>query len=83
MAPPYPRIFEKDSKMTSTTMATSWQSARSTGSLIGKTTERLERINLKKLHRFVEAGLEEDDFAEVMEDLKTLKSCYNPDDFQG
>lgn len=83
VAPPYPKIFEQDHLKIASTVATSWQSARSTGSLVGKTTERLARINLRKFHRFVEAGLEQDDLAEVIEDLKSLENCYNPDKFQG
>jgi len=79
---PYPKIFANESTVESTTLATSWQSSRSIGCLIDKTTCRLERTNLSKLHRFNEAGLEQDDLAEVIEDLKTLGNCYTPEKWQ-
>ena len=34
------------------------------------------RIKLQKLHRFTEAGLDEDSLQETIEELHTLSDCY-------
>ncbi len=47
--------------------------------MVSKMSERMSKLNLNKLHRFQEAGLEADDVVEVLEDLYTLAKCYEPD----
>lgn len=40
--------------------------------------ERSAKINLNKLHRFQDAGLENDELLETTESLLSLYECYKP-----
>ena len=35
------------------------------------------RLNIKKHHRYLEAGLDEDDYQETLNEIAALKLCYN------
>ena len=53
-----------------------WQSSRDSGKMASILAERSKRINLNKLHRFQDAGLDEDSLKESIEDLYKLSDCY-------
>ena len=59
---------------------TCWQSSKGTGDHVNTLYERAKKINLHKMHRFGEAGLEADDYDEVLSDLANLKDCYTETD---
>ena len=77
---PYPKIFtDPNQQNSSLPILTSWNSSKGSGTMLRKMSDRVTRINLNKLHRFEEAGLEADDLAEVLEDLDSAAKCYEPD----
>ena len=58
---------------------TSWQSSTDgVGMTVKSLAERSAKINLNKLHRFQEAGLENDELVEITESLQSLYECYRP-----
>ena len=57
----------------------SLQSSKSVGSMIKSLAERCRKINLNKLHRFQDAGLENDELLESTESLNNLYECFNDD----
>lgn len=60
---------------------TLWQSSRGSGNILQSLVDRCARINLNKLHKFQDAGLDQDGLLETIEDLSTLSDCYkNPSD---
>ena len=77
---PYPKIFLKrdPSDILIPTLA-AWSSSTGSGIMLRKMMDRVSKINLSKLHRFREAGLETDDIGNVLEDLDTLAKSYEPD----
>ena len=93
--PPFPGIFDteklnekghlkadtegKVDKVSSVPMMTSWQSSKAVGEALRPLAQRMAKINLHKMHRFEEAGLEEDELREVVEDLTALYQCYQSD----
>lgn len=92
---PFPHIFDKrvtpsglmgDSDrdenvgVDSVASLTSLQSSGGCGDLLNTVVARARRINLHKMHRFQEAGLEDDDFSEVLEGLEQLADCYKESD---
>ena len=58
----------------------SLQSSNAVGLSIKNVAERCKRINLNKLHRFQEAGLENDELLETTEELVNLFECYEDSD---
>ena len=58
---------------------TSWQSSNGAGLLVKSLAERSGKINLNKLHRFKDAGLENDELLETTESLASLFECYKGD----
>ena len=60
---------------------TSWQSSTvGVGMMVKSLAERTSKINLNKLHRFQDAGLENDELIETTESLQSLYECYSPQD---
>jgi len=57
-------------------MVSLWQSSKNSGNIVSSLAERCSRIKLQKLHRFTEAGLDEDSLQETIEGLHTLSDCY-------
>lgn len=53
-----------------------WQSSRSSGKIVESLADRCQKIKLAKLHRFTEAGLEQDEFESIIEDLHQLSEAY-------
>jgi len=47
--------------------------------MIKSLAERCRKINLNKLHRFQDAGLENDELLESTESLNNLYECFNDD----
>ncbi len=77
---PYPKIFTDPNQQNSPLpILTSWNSSKGSGTMLRKMSERVTRINLNKLFRFKEAGLEADDLNEVLEDLDVAAKCFEPD----
>jgi len=65
-------------KVLSVPVLTSWQSSHGgAGTMVASLRDRGKRVNLGRMHRFVEAGLESDEFKEVLEDLATLADNYD------
>ena len=58
---------------------TSWQSSNGVGLMVKSLAERSGKINLNKLHRFQDAGLENDELLETTESLISLYECYTGD----
>ena len=76
---PYPKIFAQQDGDTSKPVLTAWSSSTGLGGMLRKMSGRLAKINLGKLHRFGEAGLESDDIEAILEDLDSLAKAYEPD----
>lgn len=55
---------------------TLWQSSQESGQIVQALAERSSKINLNKLHRFQEAGLDQDSLKESIEDLRKQADCY-------
>jgi hypothetical protein len=55
----------------------SLQSSKSVGLMIKSLAERCRKINLNKLHRFQDAGLENDELLESTESLNNLYECFH------
>ena len=53
-----------------------WQSSKNSGNLVKSLVDRCRKINLSKLHRFQEAGLDQDSLQEAIEGLNALSDCY-------
>merc|ERR1711890_129743 len=58
---------------------TSLQSSHEMGLAIKNIASRCGKINLNKLHRFRDAGLENDELLETTEELISLYECYEED----
>ncbi len=77
---PFPRILGEGAASSSSTSAlTTWRSgATEAGGFCRSLAERAGkvRVNGGRLHRFSEAGLEEDELREVVEGLEATADCY-------
>ena len=58
---------------------TSVQSSNGMGLALKNIAVRCGKINLNKLHRFRDAGLENDELLETTEELTNLYECYEED----
>ena len=91
---PYPNIFNENvtsdgficstprpvgKQVDSVPMLTSLQSTPEAGDVIGQLYESAAKMNIKKHHRYVSAGLEEDDYEETLANLKALALNYKTD----
>lgn len=90
---PFPHIFKKNVNkfgLVSTTersrfqgvetvpMMTSMQSSPDTAVLLNTLHSDAKKLNIRKHTRFLEAGLEEDDYQEILQDFVSLEKCYSP-----
>lgn len=88
---PFPRIFDdrvsssggvvgavpRKETVVATSVMTSWQSSSGgAGKHLDSLASRAKRINLNKMHEFVSAGLEQDEFADVLEKMEALRDNY-------
>ena len=64
------------SGVSSVPVLTSLQSSNGVGIALNSLAQRCKKINLNKLHRFQEAGLESDELLETTEELVNLYECY-------
>nr|ACO10413.1 misato homolog 1 [Caligus rogercresseyi] len=75
---PYPRIFDsvydKDERMN---MITSWSSSDTMEKILNDIAAQASKLNLNKMSRFLEAGLEEDEFKEVINGLMNIADDYS------
>ena len=55
---------------------TSLQSTSSAGNLLQHLLEETDRLDIKKFHKFMDAGMEEDDFKETLNSLRTIRQIY-------
>ncbi len=55
---------------------TSLQCTQSVGDLLTKLHDYSSRLNIAKFHKYLEAGLEADEFKETLDSLKTLAENY-------
>ena len=69
-----PPFWDSKSKIIPT--VTSWNSNPSSGNIAKTLSERLRKIKLSKMHRFQDAGLEQEEFEAVVENLTVLSECY-------
>ena len=77
---PYPSLFKTligDGNAKICPSLTLWQSSRNSGKIVKNLAERTAKVNLHKMHRFEESGLEQDELTAVIEDLITLSECYD------
>lgn len=65
-----------DSKSKIIPTMTSWNSNPTSGSIAKTLSERLQKIKLAKMHRFQDAGLEQEEYEAVVENLTVLSECY-------
>jgi len=65
--------------VTNVPVLTSLQSSSAVGFAMKSLAERCGKINLNKLHRFQEAGLDNDELIETTEGLINLYECYEDD----
>jgi hypothetical protein len=76
---PFPQIFGRQNGNASVPMLAAWSSSAGSGGMLRTMMNRLGKVNLSKLHRFVEAGLESDDIGNILEDLDSMAKSYEPD----
>ena len=62
---------------------TSMQSTAEVGVLLNALHTSAAKLNIKKHTRFLEAGLEEDDYWSTLEELSALEHCYDYGDDMG
>ncbi|KAH3882235.1 protein misato homolog 1-like [Dreissena polymorpha] len=89
---PFPQIFSKAISKTgyvstsdrpdgvsveTAPVITSLQCAPDLCDLIGQLTSSASKMNIKKHHRYLSAGLEEDDFTDVLDNLNAVANCYH------
>ena len=55
---------------------TSLQSTNDVLPHINSMLTEVNKLNIKKFHRFLDAGLEEDDYKETLNNLESLQNCY-------
>jgi hypothetical protein len=81
VARPFPTLLDpQDDGLDSVAMMTALRSSKGGGgSVLTALRDRGRRINLGRMQRFIEAGLENDDFHEVIEDLASLVDNYESD----
>lgn len=91
---PYPKIFSEsvsfdgflsstmrpsDKLVESVPMVTSLQSTCEIAGMVEELYDAASKMKIKKHHRYIAAGLEEEDFDEVLDNIKTLASNYKTD----
>lgn len=59
-------------------MMTSMQSSPDTAVLLNTLYSDAKKLNIRKHTRFLEAGLEEDDYQEILQNFVSLEKCYLP-----
>ena len=52
------------------------QTSKGAGDHVQSLVQRGKKINLRKFHKFIQAGLEEEEFKEILEDLESVYDCY-------
>ena len=62
---------------------TSLQSTSDAGNYIQALLQEVRKYNIRKFHRFTDAGLEVDEFQEVLESLKMFLKNYKNSDSEG
>ena len=65
--------------MESVPVMTSLQSSRNAGRHLGDLLTQARRLDIRRLHRLTDAGLETDEYHEVLERLQTVAGCYEID----
>lgn len=58
-------------------VATSLESTASMGEFVSSLHAEASRFNIRRHHHFIEAGLEEEDFTEMLQSLQSLAECYS------
>lgn len=58
-------------------MMTSLQSSSDIGNYVSSLHMEAARFHIKKLHHFLEAGLEEEEYLETLQSVHELADCYN------
>lgn len=53
------------------------QSTKESGKMVGELYEEAKKINIKRFHRFLSTGLEEDEFKETLNELANLGENYD------
>ncbi|CAE1330132.1 Protein misato homolog 1 [Acanthosepion pharaonis] len=53
------------------------QSTKESGKMVGELYEEAKKINIKRFHRFLSTGLEEDEFKETLNELANLSENYD------
>ncbi|XP_052797879.1 protein misato homolog 1-like isoform X2 [Mya arenaria] len=66
-----------DCGVESVPMMTSLQSTPELGTLIDSLYQAASKINMKKHHKYLACGMEEDDYAETLSSLMALRQCYS------
>ena len=47
------------------------------GGYVGSLQSEAARFNIRRHHHFLEAGLEEEEFTETLDNLQSLSECYD------
>jgi len=55
------------------------QSSARVGGHIAHLLTSASRLDVRRMHRLIDAGLEPDEYSEVMENLRTAAACYETD----
>lgn len=92
---PYPHIFDEhvnkggelsqfsrshDVGVESVPVLTSLQCSSSTQCLLQNLNKQTAKINIAKFHKFLECGLEQDDYKEILNNLENLAQAYSTHD---
>lgn len=57
---------------------TSMQSSPDTAQLLSTLYTEAKKLNIRKHTRYLETGLEEDEYQEILQDIADLQKCYLP-----
>ena len=75
----FPEEIFADKRQKEMSAKSLWKaSLNESGSYVKTLSDAAKRVDLNRMHKFTEAGLEKDDFNEVVENLSSLYDRYVP-----
>ena len=80
MKKPFPRILKDGTPESSMSTLTSWQSSDLAANHVSSLNDRARKINFHKMHKFEEAGLDQDELTSVVEQLADLADTCRESD---
>ena len=63
------------------TQLTAWSAGPEAGVAVAGLAQQASKLQLGKVHRLVESGVELEEWEEALENLRELADCYTEEDF--